>query len=151
MATFERVSPELPDVAVIIDTHFALMREQTPAESCHVLSPKALAGPDIQLFAVREHGSAIAIGALMVGGSAAELKSMHTVQEVRGRGFGRRLLDGLITEARALGLLRLNLETGSGQEHGAARRLYAAAGFEVCPPFPPYEEDPSSLFMTKAL
>lgn len=151
MQRFEQVAPDLPDVAAIIETHFVLMRGQTPPESCHALPAAALEAPDIRLFALREGGKAVAIGALRIDGAHGELKSMHTLQACRGRGLGRRLLDGVMNEARALGVSRLFLETGSGPEHAAARRLYTSAGFEVCPPFARYKADPASCFMTRAL
>ena len=33
----------------------------------------------------------------------------------------------------------------------SARRLYAKAGFKLCPPFADYIEDPNSVFMTMEL
>jgi len=103
------------------------------------------------LFALRQQGVAVAIGALRLNGDAAELKSMHTRADLRGHGLGRTLLQGLMEEARALGVRRLELETGSGAEHEAARGLYASEGFSLCPPFGSYKEDPLSLFMSRSL
>ena len=53
--------------------------------------------------------------------------------------------------ARAAGITSLWLETGSAKAFEPARRLYAAHGFVICPPFGRYREDPLSLFMTRAL
>lgn len=59
----------------------------------------------------------------------AEIYAMYVAREARGHGVGREVLARLIDEARAWpGVDRLNLtvvESGT-----AARRLYAAAGFE---------------------
>ncbi|WP_299780875.1 GNAT family N-acetyltransferase [uncultured Roseobacter sp.] len=139
------------DVATLLDRHFELMRSQSPAESCHVLPSEDLAADDISLFALRDHGQILAIGALRSFGDWGELKSMHTAQEARGRGAGRAMVAALMQEARALGLKHLNLETGSGDEHLAARKLYEKAGFSECPPFGDYVDDPLSVFMTRAL
>lgn len=49
--------------------------------------------------------------------------------EVRGSGLGRRLLSELLSEARAAGMRRLELETFSDLR--AAAHLYRGAGFEV--------------------
>jgi ribosomal protein S18 acetylase RimI-like enzyme len=49
--------------------------------------------------------------------------------ELRGSGLGRRLLSELLTEARAAGMRRLELETFSDLR--AAAHLYRGAGFEV--------------------
>ncbi len=149
MATLDAVRPDEADVAALLERHFNLMREQSPPESCHVLPARALDHPDIHIFALREAGQAVAIGAIRAGGKTGELKSMHTAAEARGRGHGRALLLGLMEQARALGLSELKLETGSGAEHRAARHLYASEGFQECPPFDDYIEDPLSTFMAR--
>jgi putative acetyltransferase len=76
---------------------------------------------------------------------------MHTRFDARGRGVARQLLHALLAHARALGLSRVNLETGSGPDHAAARALYAGAGFVSCGPFGAYRADPLSHFMTLPL
>ena len=43
------------------------------------------------------------------------------------------------------------VETGSGDAFEAATALYVRYGFERCPPFGDYREDPFSRFMTLAL
>ncbi|MDW3182694.1 GNAT family N-acetyltransferase [Roseobacter sp.] len=139
------------DVAALLDRHFELMRAQSPEESCHVLPAEDLAAADVSLFALRDQGQLLAIGAIRNFGDWGELKSMHTAQEARGRGAGKAMLTALMQEARALGLKYLNLETGSGAEHLAARRLYETAGFSECPPFGDYVADPLSVFMTRTL
>jgi putative acetyltransferase len=146
-----RVSPQEPDVAEVINRHFALMRSQTHEESCHVLPASALGEQDMRLFALRTDGLAVAIGAMRINGSSAELKSMHTVEEARGKGLGRRMLAALLDEARRLELEKVQLETGSGADHAAARALYKSAGFAECDPFPPYAADPLSVFMARSL
>ncbi|WP_298969542.1 GNAT family N-acetyltransferase [uncultured Roseobacter sp.] len=139
------------EVAELLNRHFQLMRSQSPLESCHVLPAEALTDESIRLYALREDGATLAIGAIKICGSWGELKSMHTAEEARGRGVGRALLAALMREAQGLGLARLKLETGSGPEHAAARRLYENAGFEQCPPFGGYAKDPLSVFMSRAL
>lgn len=140
-----------PDVAALLDRHFALMRAQSPPESCHVLPKDDLAQPDITLCALREGGALLAVGCIRDFGTWGEVKSMHTAEEARGRGAARALLEALIAWAQAQGMQHLSLETGSGREHLAARRLYASAGFRDCPPFGSYTDDPLSHFMTRAI
>ena len=60
---------------------------------------------------------------------------MHTVEEARGRGVGRALVDHLIGVARERGYRRVSLETGRRPAFAPARRLYASAGFEPCEAF----------------
>lgn len=146
-----RTTPDDRAVAAVLARHEALMRSQTLAESCHVLAPEALATDDTQLFALRDGDGVVAVGALRMCGTWGELKSMHTVAEHRGAGHGRRVLRALLAEARNLGLTQLFLETGSGEEHKAARALYASEGFVTCGPFGSYSEDPMSVFMSRSL
>lgn len=81
----------------------------------------------------------------------AEIKSMHVLAEERGRGLSSRMLERLVTEARAAGYRRLSLETGTQPVFVAARKLYERAGFTECRPFASYVEDPNSYFMTREL
>ncbi|MDK3075540.1 GNAT family N-acetyltransferase [Sedimentitalea sp. JM2-8] len=147
----EAVSPDAPDVRALLDRHLALMQAQTPPESCHALPSEALKSDDIVLFGLRENGTLQGVGALKRYVDYGEIKSMHTFAELRGRGVARKVLGALLAEARAAGLRRVFLETGSGPEHAAARALYASAGFVTCGPFGDYSDDPLSHFMTLTL
>jgi putative acetyltransferase len=61
------------------------------------------------------------------------------------------MLAHIIAAARAQGLARLWLETGSFAYFDAARAMYAKAGFVECGPFGDYPPDPNSIFMTLPL
>ena len=144
--------PLSSEVGALLARHLQLMRDTSPPESVHALEPAELAGPDIRFFTLREGGAVIGMGALKrLGAGCGELKSMHVVAEARGRGLARALLDHLVATARSEGMVRVNLETGAEPEFAPARALYAAAGFERCPPFADYGEDPNSVFMTLEL
>ena len=58
------------------------------------------------------------------------------------------MLRHIIGTARAGGMVRLSLETGSWDYFRPARALYARHGFVECPPFADYVLDPNSVFMT---
>lgn len=135
----------------LLARHLAQMQAQTPPESCHALPTDALMAPGIVLLGLREDAVLVGVGALKTCDGYGEIKSMHTAAEARGRGVARRVLEALIGAARAQGLPRLNLETGSGPEHAAARALYGKAGFVTCSPFGNYRSDPLSHFMTLRL
>ena len=77
-----------------------------------------------------------------------EVKSMHTAQAMRRRGAGSAMLRHLIAAARADGMSRLSLETGSWDYFRPAQALYRSHGFVECPPFADYVLDPNSVFMT---
>lgn len=141
--------PGAADVAALLAVHEALMRGQTPDASCHVRSAQELAAPGVRMFTLRDAGRLLGVGALTpLAPGHEELKSMHVAEAARGQGAGRALLDGMLADARARGVARISLETGSGPEHTAARRLYAAAGFAETGPFGDYDDDPLSSFMT---
>jgi putative acetyltransferase len=91
----------------------------------------------------------LGIGALKrLSADHGEVKSMHTAQSVRGRGVGSAILRYIIATARARGMSRLSLETGSWAYFRPAHALYASHGFVECPPFADYVSDPNSIFMS---
>lgn len=144
--------PSRADVAALLEQHLAFTSALSPPEDVHALDLAGLSADDISFFSLRVDGELAAIGALrsMAAGTA-ELKSMHTAAAFRGRGYGRLVLDHLLAVARAAGVTRVLLETGSMDGFAAARRLYASAGFVECGPFPPYAESPNSTFMSLEL
>jgi putative acetyltransferase len=94
----------------------------------------------------------VGVGALKrLSAEHGEIKSMHTAEAARGRGVGSALLRQIIAAARARGMSRLSLETGSWAYFLPARALYARHGFVECPPFGEYQADPNSVFMTLEL
>ena len=150
--TVTRDTPDTPDVRALLVRHFELMRATSPEESCHVMDPGTLLDRGVTLFAAREGDTVLGVGALaVIGPGHGELKSMHTAAEARGRGVARAVLGALVGAAQEQGLTRLSLETGSMPEFAAARALYETEGFDMCPPFGDYVEDPLSVFMTRTL
>ena len=88
-------------------------------------------------------GIAVGCGAVrLLDSETAELKRMYVVPPARGKGLGRRLVDGLEAEARTLGARRLVLETGTRQH--AALGLYRASGFHPIPLFGEYRLSPET-------
>lgn len=147
-----RDSPDTPAVRSLLLRHFELMRASSPEESCHVMEPGAFAERGVVLFAARDGETVLGVGALApLEPGHGELKSMHTAQEARGRGVGRRILTALLEAGRAQDMTRISLETGSAEMFAPARALYAAHGFKTCPPFGDYTADPLSVFMTRTL
>jgi putative acetyltransferase len=144
--------PVQPDLDLLHQRHTQAMHADTPPESIHMLPADALAAPGISFYVMRDDGRAVGMGAFKrLTGTHAEIKSMHILHEERGRGLAQTMLDHLILEARAAGITRLSLETGSQYSFEPARRLYAAAGFEECAPFEGYGPDPNSTFMTREI
>lgn len=152
MFTITREHPVQEDLALLHARHTAAMHEDTPPESIHMLPADALAAPGIWFYVLRVDGAAVGMGALKrIDPLHAEIKSMHVLIEARGQGLARMMLTHLVTEARDLGFGQLSLETGVQPSFTAARALYLAEGFEICPPFEGYVLDPNSVFMTRLL
>lgn len=62
-------------------------------------------------------------------GTICELQKMYFLSEARGKGFGRKLMDLLIGEAKRLGYQHCYLETVTRMQ--SANALYAKAGFKI--------------------
>lgn len=141
-------------VHALLQTHLAAAQAESPPESCHALDVSGLKVPEVRFWSVWDGETLLAVGAWkrlpdIHGGSHGEIKSMHTASAARGRGVGGALLSHLIDDARAHGITRLSLETGSMAYFHPAHALYTRHGFAECPPFGEYVLDPNSVFMTR--
>lgn len=143
---------ETPEFAALIDTHAKLMLSLSPPGSCHFLPMDGLKRPDVTVWEMREGDALIGCGALQhLSDTHGEVKSMHTLARYRGAGLGRKMLEHVIAVAKERGYDRLSLETGSMDGFKPSRMLYQSFGFELCPPFGDYVEDPHSVFMTRRM
>jgi putative acetyltransferase len=144
--------PRAADVRALLERHLAFANLHSPPEDVHALDVAGLLDPAITFYSFRPNGELLAVGALKrLDEEHAELKSMHTAEEARGRGIGRAMLDHLIGVARERGFSRVSLETGSMAAFAPARSMYAKAGFSECAPFGGYFLSPNSTCMTLSL
>lgn len=140
---------DTPDFTALIDTHAELMLSLSPPGSCHFLPMDGLRTPDVTVWEIRDGETLVGCGALQeLSTMHGEVKSMHMLSQRRGAGLGRKMLDHILGEARARGYRRLSLETGSMAGFKPSRTMYQSCGFEICPPFGDYVEDPNSVYMT---
>ncbi|HEY9101485.1 GNAT family N-acetyltransferase [Chitinimonas sp.] len=147
-----RVSPHLPEAAILVAELDAYQGALYPAESNHLLDLDALAQPEVHFYlayAGVDSQQAVGCAALVACEGYAELKRMYVTPAARGRGHAQALLAALEQQAGTLGLSRVRLETGIRQPE--AINLYRRQGYTDCPPFGDYLPDPLSLFMQKAL
>ncbi|WNG21890.1 GNAT family N-acetyltransferase [Cystobacter fuscus] len=141
-----------PRVIELLHIHHTRARAETAPGSAHALDLTGLRSPDIRLWTIWEDETLLGVGALkQLSPEHGEIKSMHTAQSMRGRGAGSAMLRHIIETARASGMSRLSLETGSWDYFRPARALYKSHGFVECPPFADYVLDPNSVFMTLGL
>ena len=79
----------------------------------------------------------------MIRPGVAEIKRMYLKPDARGRNIGRMMIDGLLDAARDLGCYEARLDSGWFMTD--AHRLYRAAGFTECEPYPESEISPDSI------
>jgi putative acetyltransferase len=138
-----------PRVADLLRIHLTSARAQTAPGSAHALDATGLQRPDISFWTIWEDERLLGLGALKrLSADHGEVKSMHTAPSMRRRGAGRAMLRHIIATARASGMTRLSLETGSWEYFQPAHALYRSHGFVECPPFAGYVLDPNSVFMS---
>lgn len=144
--------PRADDVRALLERHLAFAFEHTPAQHVHALDLDGLLDPAITFVSARRDHQLLAVGALKeLDNTHGELKSMHTLAEVRGQGIGRAVLDHLVRLARDRGYERVSLETGTMDAFVPARSFYARAGFTPTGRFGDYPDSPTSAFMTLGL
>ena len=141
-----------PEIAALLTEHLEDMRATSPPESVHALDLDGLRQPNIRFWTLWDGRNLAGCGALKwLDAEHAEIKSMRTAATYKQQGIASKVLQHLINDAKAAGVQRLSLETGSMAFFQPARNLYAKFGFELCGPFADYVLDPNSLFMTKRL
>jgi len=141
-----------PRVRAVLAHHLTTARAATAPGSAHAFDLDRLKASDITFWTAWDADVLVGVGALKrLSADHGEVKSMHTVESHRRRGVGRAMVLHILDAARAMGLSRISLETGSWAYFAPARELYRRHGFVECPPFGEYVADPNSVFMTRAL
>ena len=136
----------------LLRLHLASALEHSPPGSVHALDVDGLRKPGVTFWSAWRDDALLGCCALKeLDAAHGEIKSMRTADPFQRQGIGARLLQHLLDEARSRGYRRLSLETGSMDAFAPARTLYERFGFEPCPPFADYGEDPYSMFMARNL
>jgi putative acetyltransferase len=139
-------------VIALLEEHHQDMLIHSPPESVHALDLSALAQPSITFWSVWHNDKLAGCGALkQLDKLHGEIKSMRTSKDFLRQGVAKLLLEHMITEANKRDYQKLSLETGTMDAFLPAQKLYQQLGFEVCPPFADYQEDPYSTFMSRFL
>ena len=141
-----------PEVNKLLTKHFVELRAASPEGSAHVLDITGLRIPTIKFWSLWEKNQLMGCGALkFLDKDHGEFKSIRIHDNFRGKGYGLKIVNHLINEAKYLKIKRLSIETGSGDFFAPARKLFNNCGFKPCPPFAHYKEDINSLYLTKLL
>ncbi len=149
MIIVAETDPREPQTVALLQQHHALMESLFPAEDNFYLDVDALTADNIHFYTAREGDQILGAGAVALMDDYAEVKSMFTLPDARGKGVAAALLRQIEDTARAAKSPILKLETGNTLD--AAHRLYARHGFTDCAAFGPYLNAASSIFMEKSL
>lgn len=132
----------------LLALHLRGMQAYSPPESVHALDLSALRTPDITVWTVWDGDAIAGIGAMrVISSDQGELKSMRTHPDHLRKGVAAALLERIIDTARARGLARLSLETGSGPAFDPALTLYRRRGFTDGPAFGGYQATDFNQFL----
>ena len=141
-----------PEVNELLTKHFIELKSASPKGSTHVLDIPGLKILSIKFWSLWEKNQLMGCGALkFLDKDHGEFKSIRIHDNFRGKGYGSKIVNHLINEAKNLKIKRLSIETGSGDFFAPARKLFNNCGFKPCPPFAHYKEDINSLYLTKLL
>ena len=114
----------------LLTLHLSGMHANSPPGHVFALDLSGLQVPEVTVWSAWEGEAIAGIGALKVlGDGSGEIKSMRTHPDYLRRGVGAAILERIVEEARARGLSRLSLETGSGPAFKAALVMYRNRGF----------------------
>ena len=145
-----KADPTETDIASLLADHLDAAANQ---DCSHAFGVQRLAQDDIHFYAGRDEGGALmGVAALKVlSPGQGEIKSVRTHDDFLRRGVSRALMAKITQAAKDLGMTRLSLETHSTPAYAAARGLYEHLGYEYCPAFGEYGDDPLSVYMTKEI
>jgi putative acetyltransferase len=144
--------PRRPEVRALLERHLGFCLSETPPEHSFALDVDGLLDQRVTFVSFRDGGTVLGVAALKeLDAGHAEIKSMHTAAEARGRGVGRALLGHLLDTARARGYRLVYLETGTTPGFAAARALYESAGFTPTGPFANYPQTGDNCFYARTL
>ncbi len=104
---------EHPEVNELLIKHFVELRAASPEGSAHVLDIPGLKVPSIKFWSLWENDKLIGCGALkFLEDGHGELKSIRIAESFRNKGYGIKIIQHLILEAKKLNIKKISLETG---------------------------------------
>jgi putative acetyltransferase len=138
-----------PEVNKLLVKHFSELRAVSPKDSCHVLDIAGLKDPSIKFWSLWENNELMGSGALkFLDNEHGEFKSIRVNDKFRNKGYGLKVINHLIYEAKKLKIKKLSLETGAGKFFVPARKLFVKCGFKDCEPFSNYKKNVNSAYMS---
>lgn len=140
-----------PEVLALLAELDAYQSTLYPAECCHFTDLRTVAVDKLIFLVIRHaNGQAVGCGAIVLRKPGeSEMKRIYLSPECRGSGVADQLLRQLEKRAHQAGCWVIRLETGIHQPQ--AIRLYRRHGYQIRGPYPPYGDDPLSVYMEKTL
>ena len=141
-----------PEVNKLLTKHFIELRTVSPEGSTHVLDINGLKNPTIKFWSLWQNDNLFGCGALkFLDKEHGEFKSIRIHDKFRNKGYGIKVIEHLIYEAKKLNIKRLSIETGAGKFFEPARKLFEKCDFKPCKPFAHYKEDINSIYLTRLI
>lgn len=141
-----------PRVQALLTTHLTKAQAATAEGFAFALDLSGLRVPEIRFFSAWDGETLLGVGALKrLADDHGEVKSMHTAEAARRHGVGGLLLRHIMAAARAAGMARVSLETGTSAYFQPAVAMYLRHGFADCGPFADYAASGENRFLTRAL
>nr|WP_256449236.1 GNAT family N-acetyltransferase [Photobacterium sp. GJ3] len=119
-----------------------------PPETNHLESEESLMNENVHLVGAFVRGALAGIGAVKMmhdDGEYGEIKRMFVLDNYRGLGISRQIMEALHQYLKHNGVQVVRLEAGVSQPE--ALGLYQTLGYRVRPPYGLYQEHPLSIFM----
>ncbi len=141
-----------PRVQALLTTHLTKARAATADGFAFALDLSGLRMPEIRFFSAWDGETLLGVGALKrLADDNGEVKSMHTAEAARRHGVGGMMLRHITAVARAAGMTRISLETGTSAYFQPAVAMYLRHGYIDCGPFADYAASGENRFLTRAL
>lgn len=150
MSAIEVREDDLSGEAVrgLLALHLAGMHANSPPEHVFALDLSGLQAPGVTVWSAWRDGQLAGVGALKaLDDGTAELKSMRTHPDHLRQGVGAAILEHILAQAKARGIVRVSLETGSGEAFEPALALYRRRGFVPGGAFGDYVASDFNQFM----
>ena len=148
----QSIDPATPDAVRLMALSDTYMGALYPAESNHFDPVEALQASNVHFLGVYIEEALVACGAVKIlsdDGVYGEVKRVFVLEEHRGQGLSKKIMEHLERHLLDNGVTVARLETGAKQPE--ALGLYKKLGYVQRGPFGDYAEDPISVFMEKQL
>ena len=135
------------EVNELLIKHFNELKSVSPEGSTHVLDIDGLKNQSIKFWSLWEDSKLVGCGALkFLSKTHGEFKSIRVADNFKNKGYGKKIINDLLSKAKVLGIQKISVETGAGKFFLPARKLFKSCGFEECEPFAHYSLDPNSCY-----